>query len=118
MTLPRMVALVQPSVVIRMSTDMNKAPPWPQKLRTASTAAIWTRASCTASSAGMGSSAMGASTFRKKLQQAGREDVTVVHAAIESIPHDTDVVVAFHGAMRIGAVWVGVHRNLAAPEKA
>ncbi|HSU01531.1 MAG TPA: PTS mannitol transporter subunit IICB [Nocardioides sp.] len=43
--------------------------------------------------AGMGSSAMGASTFRKKLKQAGRDDVTVVHAAIESIPEDTDVVV-------------------------
>jgi len=34
-----------------------------------------------------------------------------------SLPNDTDVVVAFHGAMRLGAVWVGVNRNLAAPEK-
>jgi PTS system mannitol-specific IIC component len=49
--------------------------------------------------AGMGSSAMGASTFRKQLQKAGRDDVTVVHAAIEAIPEDADVVV--------------VHENLA-----
>jgi PTS system mannitol-specific IIC component len=49
--------------------------------------------------AGMGSSAMGASTFRKRLQKAGRDDVTVVHAAIEAIPADADVVV--------------VHENLA-----
>lgn len=33
------------------------------------------------------------------------------------LPNDTDVVVAFHGAMRLGAVWVGVNRNLAPPEK-
>lgn len=34
-----------------------------------------------------------------------------------SLPNETDIVVAFHGAMRLGAVWVGVNRNLAAPEK-
>jgi acyl-CoA synthetase (AMP-forming)/AMP-acid ligase II len=34
-----------------------------------------------------------------------------------SLPNDAPVVVAFHGAMRIGAVWVGVNRALAAPEK-
>jgi long-chain acyl-CoA synthetase len=34
-----------------------------------------------------------------------------------SLPNDTDVVVAFHGAMRIGAIWVGVNRALAPPEK-
>src|ERR671917_1704549 len=33
------------------------------------------------------------------------------------LPNDADVVVAFHGAMRAGAVWVGVNRALAAPEK-
>ena len=49
--------------------------------------------------AGMGSSAMGASTFRKKLASAGRDDIAVTHAAIEAIPADTDLVV--------------VHRNLA-----
>jgi long-chain acyl-CoA synthetase len=35
-----------------------------------------------------------------------------------SLPNDADVVIAFHGAMRIGAVWVGVNRALAPPEKA
>src|SRR5438445_12891016 len=35
-----------------------------------------------------------------------------------SLPNDTDIVLSFHGAMRLGAVWVGVNRNLAAPEKA
>ena len=49
--------------------------------------------------AGMGSSAMGANAFRKKMKQAGRDDLTVVHAAIEAIPEDADVVV--------------VHENLA-----
>jgi acyl-CoA synthetase (AMP-forming)/AMP-acid ligase II len=34
-----------------------------------------------------------------------------------SLPNDAPVVVAFHGAMRLGAVWVGVSRALAAPEK-
>lgn len=34
-----------------------------------------------------------------------------------SLPNDADVVVAFHGAMRIGAVWLGVNRALAPPEK-
>jgi acyl-CoA synthetase (AMP-forming)/AMP-acid ligase II len=34
-----------------------------------------------------------------------------------ALANDTDVVVAFHGAMRLGAVWVGVNRALAPPEK-
>ena len=34
-----------------------------------------------------------------------------------ALPNDADVVVAFHGAMRLGAVWVGVNRALAPPEK-
>lgn len=34
-----------------------------------------------------------------------------------SLPNDVDVVVAFHGAMRLGAVWVGINRALAPPEK-
>jgi O-succinylbenzoic acid--CoA ligase len=33
------------------------------------------------------------------------------------LPNDNDVVFAFHGAMRLGAVWVGVNRALAPPEK-
>jgi acyl-CoA synthetase (AMP-forming)/AMP-acid ligase II len=34
-----------------------------------------------------------------------------------SLPNDIDVVLAFHGAMRIGAIWVGIGEALAAPEK-
>ncbi|HZT67845.1 MAG TPA: AMP-binding protein [Acidimicrobiales bacterium] len=34
-----------------------------------------------------------------------------------ALPNEVDIVVAFHGAMRLGAVWVGVNRALAAPEK-
>lgn len=34
-----------------------------------------------------------------------------------TLPNEADVVVAFHGAMRLGAVWVGVNRVLAPPEK-
>lgn len=34
-----------------------------------------------------------------------------------ALPNDADVVVAFHGAMRLGAVWVGVSRALAPPEQ-
>ncbi len=34
-----------------------------------------------------------------------------------SLPNEADVVIAFHGAMRLGAVWVGVNRALAPPEK-
>ena len=34
-----------------------------------------------------------------------------------SLPNEADVVVAFHGAMRLGAIWVGVNRPLAPPEK-
>ncbi len=38
--------------------------------------------------AGMGSSAMGAATFRKKLQEAGIEGIEVKHYNIESVPQD------------------------------
>lgn len=34
-----------------------------------------------------------------------------------SLPNDGDIVIAFHAAMRVGAVWVGVNRPLAPPEK-
>lgn len=34
-----------------------------------------------------------------------------------SLPNEADVVVAFHGAMRVGAIWVGVNRALAPPEQ-
>jgi long-chain acyl-CoA synthetase len=35
-----------------------------------------------------------------------------------SLPNDADIVASFHGAMRIGAVWVGLNRALAPPEMA
>ena len=34
-----------------------------------------------------------------------------------SLPNDLDILAAFHGAMRVGAVWVGINRVLAPPEK-
>lgn len=34
-----------------------------------------------------------------------------------SLPNDVDIVIAFLGAMRLGAIWVGVNRVLAGPEK-
>jgi acyl-CoA synthetase (AMP-forming)/AMP-acid ligase II len=34
-----------------------------------------------------------------------------------TLPNDADVVVAFHGAMRLGAVWLGINRALAEPER-
>ncbi len=34
------------------------------------------------------------------------------------LPNDVDLVIAFLGAMRLGAIWVGINRPLAPPEKA
>lgn len=34
-----------------------------------------------------------------------------------SLPNEADIVVAFHGAMRLGAIWVGINQILAPPEK-
>ncbi len=34
-----------------------------------------------------------------------------------SLPNESDVVVSFQAALRLGALWLGVNRNLAAPEK-
>ncbi len=33
------------------------------------------------------------------------------------LPNEVDIVVAFHGAMRLGAIWVGINRPLAPAEK-
>jgi PTS system mannitol-specific IIC component len=43
--------------------------------------------------AGMGSSAMGASVLRKKIQAAGHHEVTVVNKAISNLSDDVDLVV-------------------------
>jgi PTS system mannitol-specific IIC component len=42
--------------------------------------------------AGMGSSAMGASTLKKKLKTAG-VDITVTHTSIEDVPSDVQLIV-------------------------
>jgi long-chain acyl-CoA synthetase len=33
------------------------------------------------------------------------------------LPNEADIVALFHGAMRLGAIWVGINAALAAPEK-
>ncbi len=43
--------------------------------------------------AGMGSSAMGATKLRKKLKDAGYENIEVLHSPVSEIPNDADVVV-------------------------
>jgi PTS system mannitol-specific IIC component len=43
--------------------------------------------------AGMGSSAMGATKLRKKLQAAGFAEITVVHSPVSEVPADADVIV-------------------------
>ena len=42
----------------------------------------------------------------------GAGDVVAV-----SLPNASDVVITFHAVMRLGAIWLGVNRNLAPPEK-
>jgi acyl-CoA synthetase (AMP-forming)/AMP-acid ligase II len=49
------------------------------------------------------------------LRSLGVEPGTRVGA---TLPNDVPIVVAFLGAMRLGAIWVGINRPLAAPEKA
>ena len=34
-----------------------------------------------------------------------------------SLPTDVDIVVGFHGLLRLGAIWLGINQNLALPEK-
>ncbi len=34
------------------------------------------------------------------------------------LPNEVDIIAAFHGAMRLGAVWVGINQALAPPEQA
>lgn len=43
--------------------------------------------------AGMGSSAMGASVFKKKITDAGVQDITVKNYRIEEVPDDADIVI-------------------------
>jgi PTS system mannitol-specific IIC component len=43
--------------------------------------------------AGMGSSAMGATKLRKKIQAAGITDITVVHSPVNEVPADADIII-------------------------
>jgi PTS system mannitol-specific IIC component len=43
--------------------------------------------------AGMGSSAMGATKLRKKIQAAGFTDITVLHSPVNEVPGDTDIII-------------------------
>lgn len=43
--------------------------------------------------AGMGSSAMGAGVLRKKVKEAGLNNITVTNTAINSLPEDVDIVI-------------------------
>jgi len=62
-------------------------------VKTAEVAAADVRKIVFACDAGMGSSAMGASVLKKKLQEAGRKDIEVVHSSVSEIPADAQVVV-------------------------
>jgi PTS system mannitol-specific IIC component len=43
--------------------------------------------------AGMGSSAMGATKLRKKIQAAGIAGVTVIHSPVNEVPEDADIII-------------------------
>jgi PTS system mannitol-specific IIC component len=43
--------------------------------------------------AGMGSSAMGATKLRKKIQAAGFPDIAVIHSPVNEVPDDADVII-------------------------
>lgn len=56
--------------------------------------------------AGMGSSSMGANTFRKKLAAAGVENLEVKHFAIEHVPSEADVIVVHENLVdRVRMTW-------------
>jgi PTS system mannitol-specific IIC component len=43
--------------------------------------------------AGMGSSAMGATKLRKKIQAAGITGITVIHSPVSEVPQDADIII-------------------------
>ncbi len=47
----------------------------------------------------------------------GAMGVTAGDRVAASLPNEVEVVAAFHAAMRLGAIWVGVNQALAPPEK-
>jgi PTS system mannitol-specific IIC component len=72
--------------------------------------------------AGMGSSAMGATKLRKKLQAAGFGGIEVVHSPVSEVPADADVIVCHKelqgraAAANANAHIVAITDFLAAPE--
>ncbi|MBS6105279.1 PTS mannitol transporter subunit IICBA [Anaerococcus sp.] len=61
--------------------------------RPANTNLAYTKKIIFACDAGMGSSAMGASILKKKVKEAGLDDIEVRNVAIPQIPDDADVVI-------------------------
>ncbi|HSS10266.1 MAG TPA: AMP-binding protein [Acidimicrobiales bacterium] len=64
-------------------------------------------------------------TYRELEDFASRNVRALIAAGVSpgdrigvSLPNDLPLVGLFHGAMRLGAIWVGINRNLAPPEKA
>ncbi len=72
--------------------------------------------------AGMGSSAMGASLLRNKVQKAGLHDVTVTNKSINDLPDDVDLVITHEDltdrarAKVPGAVHISVDNFLGSPK--
>ena len=64
-------------------------------------------------------------TYRQLNEMAERSLRALIAAGVRpgdrigvSLANDLDLVALFHAAMRLGAIWVGVNRALAPPEKA
>jgi long-chain acyl-CoA synthetase len=64
-------------------------------------------------------------TYRQLDEAADRAAAALVALGVRrgdrvaaSLPNEAEIVAAFHGAMRLGAIWVGVNQALAPPEKA
>src|SRR5689334_11976597 len=67
----------------------------------------------------------GSYTYRELNEAAERAARALLEVGVRAgdrvaacLPNDLEIVAAFHGAMRIGAIWVGVSQALAPPEKA
>ncbi len=77
---------------------------------------------CFACDAGMGSSAMGATKLRKKLREAGLEGIEVVHASVDEIPANAQVIVCHEqltgraAAAKPDAYLVGITDFMNAPQ--
>lgn len=63
-------------------------------------------------------------TYRQLDEAAGRAAAALARRGVvagdrvaATLPNQADIVVAFLGAMRLGAIWVGINRDLAPPEK-